>query len=167
MWDRVIMVPGLRFQCGDMAERQDIDRLEQALGVTLPRSLGGFLREMDGCAVTLSGLEPPSSDKEMIKLIWSCEETLERNQALRRLDAETPDRTMTYADLLWFVEELDGILVGFRVQHGKVAGPTVYSYEPGRGAEPCPRAGSLRQYLTEMVKDYQGKYSIDFDALGW
>lgn len=157
MWDRLILIPGLGFWLGDKASRAEIAEVEEALGVTLPRSLRGFLSEMNGCAINLAGLELPDGDSQMIKLIWSCDEIIRENRALRAGDA-APDRHMAYGDLLWFARRPGGDLAGFQVIGGKVTDPTVFVFSPNQFSEPRPQAVSLRQYLVDFLADYQREH---------
>ena len=157
MWDRVIMRVGLGFCCGDMATQAEVKEVEHALGVTLPRSLGGFLKEMNGCAINLAGLEMPDSDAQRIKLVWSCDEIIEQNMALRAGDI-APDRTMTFRDLLWFAREPGGRLAGFQIVGGQVPEPTVFVVTLNGVSEPQPAAVSLREYLVNVLDEHQKNY---------
>ena len=157
MWDRVIMRVGLGFCCGDMATRTELKEVEDALGVTLPRSLGSFLKEMNGCAINLAGLEMPDSDRQTIKLVWSCDELIQQNLALRAGDT-APNRTMTFADLLWFAREPGGRLAGFQIVSGKVPESTVFVVTLDGVSEPQPAAGSLREYLVNVLDEHEKNY---------
>jgi len=154
MWDRILATPGLGFYVGDKASREEIMHVEKVLGAALPRSLHGFLEEMDGVAVNLNGLEMPEGESHVVKLVWSCKETIKQNRALRAGDL-APNRHMTYGDLLWFGRRPKGGLVGFQVTGGKVTDSTVFVVDPSQFSEPRPQAASLREYLAGTLAEYR------------
>ena len=158
MWHRLLMVPGLGFWCGDKASEKKLKEVEQILDVALPRSLRGFLAEMNGCAVNLAGLEMPDSDRQTIKLVWSCDEIIKQNRRLRSDDETAHERHMAHRDLLWFAQTPNDTLAGFRVMDGKVVESTVFVYNPSHISEPRPEANSLRQYLAALIKEYPREY---------
>jgi hypothetical protein len=161
MWDRFILQPGLSFWVGDKAPHQELKEVEQALRVTLPRSLRSFLAEMDGCSINLAGLELPDSDRQKVNVVWSCREVIARNVALREGEAQAGNGYMAHKDMLWFVSQPNGDLAGFRATIDGVPDSTIFLYSPGHPSEPRPQAASLREYLTERLRLYRQEYGRD------
>jgi hypothetical protein len=109
--------PGPDYAPGAMPE--ELEAVEHCLGVRLPESLAGLLRESNGVWVTFG-----------TPLIWSTDE-LTRNNREMRDDPRYQETWMPFDHLLFFGGAgVDGILFALPIIGGRIDRDRVYAWYP-------------------------------------
>ena len=113
----------------------ELDAVERALGVRLPVSLEGLLRESNGVWVTFG-----------TPLIWSADEIARTNREMRD-DPQYQETCMPFDHLLFFGGAgVDGILFAFPIIRGRIDRDRVYAWYPIEDNREL-KATSLRGYV--------------------
>jgi hypothetical protein len=129
--------PGPDFFPG--ATPDELDAVERALGVRLPESLQGLLRESNGVRVTFG-----------TPLIWSTDEIVRTNRDMRD-DPGYRETWMPFDRLLFFgAAGVDGILFAFPIIRGRVECDRVYAWYPIEDNREL-KAESLRDYVERWL----------------
>jgi hypothetical protein len=111
----------------DGATVEQVDRLEAALTIHLPKSLRSLLQESNGVDLEM---HCQGEWFEFLTLVWSCDEIIEKNRSIR---AETDAPTAPNEDVtpIFFTNPgVDGILLAFFMHRSGIDDPAVYAYYP-------------------------------------
>lgn len=131
--------PGPDFSPG--ATPEELEAVECALGVRLPGSLEGLLRESNGVRVTFG-----------TPLIWSTDEIARHNREMRN-DPRYRETWMPFDHLLFFGGAgVDGILFAFAIIGGRIDRDRVYAWYPIEDNRKL-KAESLRDYVEGLLSD--------------
>lgn len=127
------LAPGPDFSPG--ATPEELEAVERALGVRLPESLEGLLRESNGVRVTFG-----------TPLVWSADEIARTNREMRD-DPRYRETWMPFDHLLFFGGAgVDGILFAFPIIGGRIGRDRVYAWYPIEDNREL-KADSLRDYV--------------------
>jgi cell wall assembly regulator SMI1 len=119
--------PEMRPKFSEAATVEQIDALEAALGMHLPRSLRELLQESNGVYLEMCC---QSEWFVFLTLVWSCDEMAERNRAIRT-EADAPVTPGHDVSPLFFANAaVDGILLAFFVHGSGAEDPAVHAYYP-------------------------------------
>jgi hypothetical protein len=125
--------PGPKFASG--ATPQDIQLVEQHLGVHLPDTLKELLAESNGVLVVFG-----------THLIWTTDEIVQRNLEMRQTQSYQ-EIYMPFEHLLFFADAgVDGIQFAFGIIQGQIKREHVYSWNPIDDSREW-QAPSLKTYI--------------------
>ena len=116
MWRELILQwdPSATYFPG--ATEAQIDSLEKAIGVMIPTDLKQLLMESNGVL-----------GKYALRLIWSVEEIIKCNVAMRT-NSLYHESYMLFDPLLFFADAGNGDQFGFRIIQGKIKQPDVFTW---------------------------------------
>jgi hypothetical protein len=134
MWREIIKsaIPGARL--AKAATASSLGRAETALSVSLPPDLRALLRETNGAGAP-----------DGFSIVWGIGEIVDRNRGMRE-PGTWDDLYQPFDSLLFFGEDGNGDLFGYRMDGGADAGPPIIRWDHETD-ERSPLAVDLEEYL--------------------